>query len=323
MRDEEYDEWERYLRLIEFTYNTTLHTTVGHAPFTIAHGMPARTVVASIADDDLCTSNESGITTREVQLIQQSAQAFAQEAAQMREQQQRASAERMRAGGNKAKYEVGDLVTFYIPPTADQAQRRGRKLKHLMWYRGPAKVEEVLSGTTYRISYQGTSYFRATSELRPYKAAKGPVPSKGHTTSQGTSRNQKTSSHTPLEVSVGVYVAYRTHQDDRRYHIGRVAALLEGELQVHTHATVSNGIRHAVWKPVYSTNKGEYTTEPPRGRARAGQDSKLYDYVPNQPEDKLVLCEVALTNQKKLSQADQGKLRARALQHHQLGHSWP
>ena len=108
MRDEEYNEWERYLRLIEFTYNTTLHTTVGHAPFTIAHGMPARTVVASIADEDLRTSRESGITTCEVQLIQQSAQAFAQEAAQLREQQQRASAERMRAGGNKAKYEVGD-----------------------------------------------------------------------------------------------------------------------------------------------------------------------------------------------------------------------
>lgn len=168
MRDTEYNTWERHVRLMEFTYNTTVHSTVGAAPFTIAHGMPARTIVGSTVAEDLQRDPEE-VNTDEVAIIKTSATAFANHAANLREQQQRASAQRLNQGGKQTQLRVGDRVSFYLPPTAAQAKRRGRKVKHLQWYRGPATITKPLSGTTFELSYQGGLYKRAIQEVRPWR----------------------------------------------------------------------------------------------------------------------------------------------------------
>lgn len=266
------------------------------------------------------------VTTREVQLIQESAEAFARAAAQLREQNQRLSAQKLNAGGHEAKYKVGDAVTFYIPPTASQAERRGRKAKHLSWYRGPAKIVRVLSGTTYQLEHQGTLYNRATSELRPYRGRAGRAKNnsnKGSERQPATPGAHDNRTEQPQKYTVGTYLAYRTNSGDRRYHVGLVVATLEQELQVHTHATVNNKAATAVWKPMYHTRRGEYTTQRPRGRTEAARDNKLYDRVPNQPEDQLALTPVTLTSQNKLARADLRILRTMNLQHHVLGDTWP
>ena len=173
MSDEEYGYWERHIRLMEFTYNTTVQNTVGAAPFTIAHGIPAHTIVGSTTEDDL-NHDPTKIVTEEVSLIKQSATAFANTAARLREQAQRETARKLAQGGRRITFRVNDRVSFYLPPTAREAQRRGRKAKHLQWYRGPATVVKILSPTTYELEYKGARYKRSVEELRPHRGSGDP-----------------------------------------------------------------------------------------------------------------------------------------------------
>ena len=48
---------------------------------------------------------------------------------------------------------VGDLVKIFplAEPSALEAEHKGQKAKHCMWYRGPARVMKRLSDTTYTV----------------------------------------------------------------------------------------------------------------------------------------------------------------------------
>lgn len=107
MNDAQYKQWDKYVRLIEHTWNNTVHTLLGVSPFEAAHGLPAKSVTESLAKG--------------------------------------------------------------TPPTAAEAKRRGRKVKHLLYFKGPATITNVRTPTTYDIEYNGKNYARATAELRPYK----------------------------------------------------------------------------------------------------------------------------------------------------------
>ena len=67
--------------------------------------------------------------------------------------------------GYHHSFAIGDRVTFFIPPTAEQAQRAGRKVKHIAHYKGPAIVTAKLSTTTYAIKFHGKTYGRYTLSL--------------------------------------------------------------------------------------------------------------------------------------------------------------
>ena len=49
MTDEQYAHWDEYLRLIEHTWNTTIHSVLGVSPFEEAHGIPVVSVAESLA----------------------------------------------------------------------------------------------------------------------------------------------------------------------------------------------------------------------------------------------------------------------------------
>ena len=52
MSQEQYANWPSYLRLIDHTWNTTIHTTMGVIPFEAAHGLlPAASVASRMAED--------------------------------------------------------------------------------------------------------------------------------------------------------------------------------------------------------------------------------------------------------------------------------
>lgn len=70
MSDEQYRNWPAYLRLIEHTWNTTIHDMTV-TPFETAHGLPARSAVDTLADDgDYCapdTMDQEGISATKPQ----------------------------------------------------------------------------------------------------------------------------------------------------------------------------------------------------------------------------------------------------------------
>ena len=165
----QYQKWERFIRLMEHVWNTTFHSVLQCTPFEAAHGLPARTVLDTHVER---TSETMGdlMTTDGVEAMKQTAKAFEKQIYQLRKEaaERRATLARK---GSKLKYEVGDEVSLYIPPSEQEAKQAGRKVKHLLYFRGPAVVTQVLSNTSYKLDYNGRVYYRCFAELRPYRSS--------------------------------------------------------------------------------------------------------------------------------------------------------
>jgi hypothetical protein len=89
---------------MEFTWNTAVSRATGVAPFTATRGLPARTVVGSVADEDL-QETTGAITTTQVEVLAQAARAYAQTIRQLRtaEKQEAADAANERGRGKAKK----------------------------------------------------------------------------------------------------------------------------------------------------------------------------------------------------------------------------
>ncbi len=172
MTAEQHAHWQQYVRLMEHVWNTMTSSTLNRTPFELAHGLAARGVVDSLVPGPEYhhpgPMDEDGIMA-----LGTTARAFEELArqAQMRDRSARAATANCRGGVHRFK--VGDQVVFYIPPSAEEAKRAGRKQKHLPHYRGPATITEILSPSTYAMSYGGRRYRRSISELRRYRANTG------------------------------------------------------------------------------------------------------------------------------------------------------
>ena len=66
-------------------------------------------------------------------------------------------------------YQSGSQVYFYLPPTQQEVLKTGRKVKHLMHYRGPATVTKLIPGRRrqYEIEFQGKTFKRDVGMLVP------------------------------------------------------------------------------------------------------------------------------------------------------------
>ena len=114
------------------------------------------------------------MTTDGVQVMRTTAEAFEQQIHNVCKEAAAANAALLRKGIKRA-FEVGDEVSFYIPPTEEEALVMGRKPKHLLQYKELAFLTKKLSNTSHQIEFEGRKYKICFSELRPYKSDKLPL----------------------------------------------------------------------------------------------------------------------------------------------------
>ena len=76
-------------------------------------------------------------------------------------------------GSNKIRYEIGDRVSFYLPPGKTLAKKMGKRKKHILQYSGPGEITKSLSpnGTSFEITYKRRHYNRNVMHINRYKAA--------------------------------------------------------------------------------------------------------------------------------------------------------
>ncbi len=69
-------------------------------------------------------------------------------------------------------YQSGNRVYFYLSPTQQEVLKTGRKVKHLMHYRGPATVIKLIPGRRrqYEIEFQGKTFKQDVGMLVPEQA---------------------------------------------------------------------------------------------------------------------------------------------------------
>ncbi len=57
---------------------------------------------------------------------------------------------------NLEDYKIGTNVYFYKPPSASEAEKRGRKAKHMDHYSGPARIIQQLGTRSFLLEYRNT-----------------------------------------------------------------------------------------------------------------------------------------------------------------------
>ena len=312
MTTEQYQEWEKYVRLMEHTWNTSYHSVLRCTPFEAAHGLKARSAIDSLTRAS-AQVNTDLMTTDGIEAMRATARAFEQQIENVRKEAARTNAELLRKGSKKS-YKVGEEVTFYLPPTEQEALTMGRKPKHLLQYKGPAFVIEKLSNTTYRIEFEGRKYNRCFSELRPYKSDKLPLdlPMANHADMQ------------ERKLIVGNYVALcdTDKPEDDHFHLCKVIEIEDGTAVLLNYATFGTRLTTAHFSVMYQErSSSRYTTEKPKLNARS---QEVIDRVSLEEADGYIdHYDIKMTSKMRIKARCIRQLRKLGLKHHVLGKTFP
>ena len=150
-------------------------------PFEAGHGLRARTITEARASPRLQIITDGGNDLQEPDSKWESsiflkvcklAERLAEEAQSQSQWHKRMNAHNLNQSGRQISdepYQSGDRVYFYLPPTQQEVLKTGRKVKHLMHYRGPATVVKLIPGRRrqYEIEFQGKTFKRDVGMLVP------------------------------------------------------------------------------------------------------------------------------------------------------------
>jgi hypothetical protein len=186
----DYERWPSFSQRICFAYNSVLHESIGHvSPLEMDFGAPSVSAFAppsptddstiSPADDD---SQQSLTTPASISpalaaaAIRISVAAFHRYAHAHRTYMQQSTEDRLNQQGNPTTFQLNDRVKIYVPPTHSQLLRTGRRAKHVVAWRGPCRITQVLSPTTYKMIEECLNrlFQRTIVNIRPFRACRAP-----------------------------------------------------------------------------------------------------------------------------------------------------
>ena len=238
MTKEQYEQFHLYLPILEHVWNNTPDSDSGHTPFELEHGMPMRGIAESLTEDPPAEGLPAD--ANDFKAIAASAYAFAESLQQIKAVEKVRAAEKLNERGfAKRRYNLGDRVTFYLPPSKEQAQALGKNPKHCLQYAGPAVITESLSnnGTAWRLRWNGCTYNRNIMHMQPYAPD-------DHVLQQQRAVQDNT-------IQVGSYVAVLDDGEDDHYHIALVTDLTDQITTLRYLGTGSQELRSAVWQWAY------------------------------------------------------------------------
>ena len=233
MTKEQYQQFHLYLPILQSVWNNTPDSDTGHTPFEVEHGMPMRGVAESLTEDP--PTDGLPADARDVKAIAASAHAFAESLQQIKAVEKVRAAERLNERGfAKRQYHIGDRVTFYLPPSAEQAKALAKNPKHCLQYAGPAIITESLSdnGTAWRLRWNGRTYNRNIMHMQPYAPD-------AHVLYEQQAVQDNT-------VQVGSYVAVLDNDKDEHYHLAQVTDMTDSLTMLRYLGTSSNNLRSVV-----------------------------------------------------------------------------
>jgi hypothetical protein len=222
--------------------------------------------------------------------IQTSVAAFHRYARSHHEYLQSTTAERLNQQGTPTTFQLGQRVKIYMPPTHAQLERTGRRAKHIVAWRGPCRITQLLSPTAYQMQEECSNRFfeRTLVNIRPYIATRAPPPP-----------HHDMLSSSPLDP--GTLVAIRRTSDPTSpFDLARITTTTETHVHLAYLGTTNHNLRNAVFKLVWIDPADNKTllkdTRPARRHQPVTGDIPTED-IP----DLLVATHLALTNTGRLT----------------------
>jgi hypothetical protein len=154
---------------------------------------------------------------------------------------QKTTQERLNQQGNPTSFQLNDRVKIYVPPTNAQLLRTGRRAKHIVAWRGPCRITQVLSPVTYEMVEEcsNRTFQRTLVNIRPFRAPRTPPPP-----------HHDMLSLAPLDP--GTIVAVRRTEDlAAPFDLARVTLTTETHVSLAYLGTTNPSLRTAVFKLVW------------------------------------------------------------------------
>jgi hypothetical protein len=168
--DQQYKNLKFYIPAFQFAMNTTIHSSIGCSPFEAGHGLPASTLSSARLlaaryphnslegqeGDEIEDSEPSELQGKIKDLIEL-AMRMVEVAKATSEWHRRMTSDNLSQNGKKINledYQIGTEVYFYKPPTALEAEKKGRKAKHMDHYAGPARIIKQIGKRSFLIEYR-------------------------------------------------------------------------------------------------------------------------------------------------------------------------
>ena len=309
MPKEQYAEFPRHLPIMEHVWNGAIDSETGVSPFEAEHGMPMRGVAEALLENP--PPEGLPASANDLRTIAKSAHAYAEHLARVKAVEKATAALRLNAKGfSKHEYHIGDRVSFFLPPTAKQAQLMGKHPKHMLHFTGPAEIVEALSdhGTAWKLEYQGREYRRNVMHMKPYR----PDDFVEHQQRAVVDNN----------VYLNSYVAVLDNDTDTHYHVAKVIGLTAHQTTLHYMGTGSRALRSAKWRLMFHKPDGRGLQF--NSNAITNRHAPLTGVIDTRPiEDSLIILpNLGFTEQQRLNKDTLAVLKSYPQNHHVHGSTW-
>ena len=234
---------------MQFAINCTHNSSIGCTPFEAGHGLQARTVSQARifansrakdldgGDDDILEDIDAEFDKSLVHNTLELATRLANEARSTSEWHRRLASNKLNQAGKPidlSSLKIGSKVYFYKPPTALEAEKRGRKVKHLDHYAGPAILEELIGSKSFRLSYNGRSFQRDAGMIIPIKQ----MHVKEFSDHKTTEKSYKPTLHSDdIEPREGEFVIMKGGLDSTDWYCAQINEVLPDRLKVAWYTT--------------------------------------------------------------------------------------
>ncbi|MCO5597406.1 hypothetical protein L7F22_051482 [Adiantum nelumboides] len=140
-------EWEKYLPLVEFAYNDTIHSSTGKAPFEVIYGKPHLPPIL-FTKDKIFAADEF---VRDIE----AAYSQVRRAITNSQEKQKKAADKHR---RRLDLQLGQYVLLKFPKARlkKQRQAKGKVVKLLTRYYGPFKIIDKINDVTFKLDLPST-----------------------------------------------------------------------------------------------------------------------------------------------------------------------
>jgi transposase InsO family protein len=245
--DDQYHQWPRFVSQIVFAYNTAPHASLGGiSPYEVYYGVPARDTfskVLTIQTEDLPQLPDEAGDKESARLfalaVKTSTTAFVQLARNHDQYVKNETATLLNQQGFPRAFVIGAKVKARFPPTKAEMDATGRRSNHISSWRGPCRITDRLSTTTYKLLQldNNREYERSISNLLPWKAE-----------SRKKARNAQYVETISTPFQVNDFIAVRD-EPGSWYYLARVTSVTTSSIIVHYYGTRSPNLQLASFYP--------------------------------------------------------------------------
>jgi hypothetical protein len=301
LNDHEYKNIKYYISAFQFAMNITPHSAIGCSPFEAGHGLPASSLSQARLlaerfhhnhlegqDGDAIEDGDATELKGKIKDLVELSMRMVEVAKSTSEWHRRMTSQNLAQNGRKVNlddYKEGTKVYFYKPPSVSEAEKRGRKAKHMDHYAGPARIIKKVGTRSFLIEYKG-----ADGKIRTFQRDAGmlslipPTQITFDPFTQVVNINitQKHRSLVALPLKEGEIVILKDGKEAKDWYCAQIIKVLPTHVLVHYYITTTsplveygnatpterkNNISQALFLKTWCLNggRGPVTTTPPEG----------------------------------------------------------